>query len=130
MKEKTLLKHVFGIFFIAVSLVLFTACDENVTKPPLPVNVMIRPSLLKENQYVAIIANNSSQRIVFTATFVSEDETESKTFTVIVDGQKNKEIGWMEGWVVAYGQTLYLSAEGYSDGVFAFTKENARDVVR
>jgi len=87
--------------------------------PNVPVELRQRKALVAEG-YVAMFKNPTASTISFVATFSNSTFHSSKTFNIVLEPGESKEIGGFEGWAVHAGETVTLSAKGFSDTTYPF----------
>jgi len=105
--------HVVGALSV---LVCIGACDSNGTLAPLrqsvPVVVSYRGSILGGSA-VAILSNQTSNRL--TVSVVVKDKAgRDRMVSVDLDPNGRSELGWLEGFAFAGGETITISHPNYS----------------
>lgn len=107
-----LIISVLVVFALAIGY-SFTPGIHFTAKPALPVTVETRNALMGPGRVVRI-SNNSSAMLPLTVEFMrgaSHVRTE-----IVVNPGTVKEIGHMEGWAVAPGDTLKLASDKFASG--------------
>ena len=79
--------------------------------PAIPVAVSFRKALMGSGD-VAVIKNNSGQTMAVRVTITRTGVTPWDK-SIVIDSGKGAEVGSMQGWVVAPGDVVEVSANGF-----------------
>ncbi|HEX6985480.1 MAG TPA: hypothetical protein VF170_08890 [Planctomycetaceae bacterium] len=90
-------------------------CD--VARPPVPVAVTLRDSLVGEGQ-VAVFSNQTPNRLTVRVVLENAAANDRKEGNLDLDPNGTAEIGWMEGWKFVSGETITISHPGYRSQTF------------
>ena len=82
------------------------------TQPELPVRVSFRPAWMGQGM-VASFHNAGTQQLTLMIEFRDSSLHASKDFALVVESGATADIGHAEGWLVASGQSVRVSASGY-----------------
>jgi len=112
---KSILRIV-GIVFIAVVIMVIINRNFNLpvaqAKPPVPVELTFRKALIGSGA-VAQFKNNSGKLLSVEVKFSNPTFHTSKVFDFVLDPGKPLEIGHLEGWTMASGDTVEVSSSGF-----------------
>lgn len=85
--------------------------------PDLPLNVAYRKAFTGPGLVVAL-KNNSGRALAVAATFKNPTLGTEQTFRVDVPPMGTREMGHLEGWTFASGDTITIKHADYKTGVF------------
>ena len=80
--------------------------------PPIPIEVSYREALLGPG-LVCIVENTSDRHLSVLATFMNPSLNQEKNFRLDVPPKGVTEVGHLEGWILASGDTIVLSHNDY-----------------
>jgi hypothetical protein len=102
---------IFGLVVLALTVGLLKADDTSV----LPVKVTFRESLLIKGTFVAQFRNEGDKNLLLHVEFDRANNSNRKTFTLLVPANHFKEVGNNQGWVVVSGDQIKIASEGYPE---------------
>ena len=78
----------------------------------MPVQATVRESWVGKG-YVVRFHNEAGRRLVLTIEVTDRGKANKRASTLSLPADSVKEIGWMEGWRFASGDSVLISHEGY-----------------
>ncbi|MGB7158403.1 MAG: hypothetical protein WBD40_10090 [Tepidisphaeraceae bacterium] len=88
-----------------------SGCDQT-RLPDLPLAVSHRTSALGKG-YVAHFRNTSNKHMVFKVRLINRTLNQQKEDSLELGPYGTTEIGWLEGWQFASGETIEVSQDGF-----------------
>jgi hypothetical protein len=86
---------------------------ERISKlPPLPMGISIRKPLLSPGDSV-LFYNRAAFPLRVQTQMLDPQGNETATYQFVVAGKGMHEIGWLNGWQLAHGDVVTISAYGY-----------------
>jgi hypothetical protein len=82
------------------------------TTPPLPVDVRFRQALMDKG-YVGMFINKSNKPFACKLVLRNSSLNQKTVMLLEIAPKKTTEIGWMEGWSFASGETFEVHCDGY-----------------
>ena len=111
-KEKSMLNAKCQLMLL-ITLLLICSTPGCVQKQELPVSVDFRRSLLGEGT-VAVIKNAATHDMKVLVTVSNVTTKQRKDFVLFLRPLGTREIGWVQGWVFARGETIAVEHDGYA----------------
>jgi len=93
------------------AILLLAGCNQ-LLKPPLPVEVAYRKSLVNEG-YVAIFQNQSDKYLEIELEALDPTTNIKKVGRFDLDAYSKMEVGWLQGWKFRSGDIIKIYNAGY-----------------
>ncbi|HEX3856787.1 MAG TPA: hypothetical protein VHY30_05770 [Verrucomicrobiae bacterium] len=111
--------------FMLVSLAIVRADDATnavPTLPPLPIKVTFRKAVLGSG-YVLTITSKADDTLSLKVTLTNPTFAKQKIYDLHIDSKTVKEIGHLQGWSFASGDTAEFYSIGYAEKKLIFNPE-------
>lgn len=102
---------------VMVALALPACAQLKPQKPPLPVSVTHRESMVGEG-YVAQFENQSDKFLTIAVELRNETIGKKRSGHLELRGNHTTEIGWLQGWKFASGDTIAVSHADYKGATY------------
>jgi len=103
---------IFVILIVGGAYLFMSPAVQNANKPDMPVDVKYRSAITGPGLVLAV-TNNSDRQLTLLATFDNPTLHQKKTFQVNVAPHRTSEVGHLEGWSFASGDTISISHNDY-----------------
>jgi hypothetical protein len=102
------------LFILAFSLLAIGLLKADDTTA-LPIKSTFRESLMVKGTFVQQFRNEGDKGLLLHIEITRADNSEKKTFTLLVPANGVKEIGKLQGWIGKSGDGIRIQSEGFPE---------------